>query len=90
MTEEPKFMVNILFGAVRLESRIRPTADGRLIGEGRKFTYDLDGKLTAQTEWTPTGVVAYFPQETGGKRRMTAMFWIAALSALLLGIVLYG
>jgi hypothetical protein len=54
--------IDILFGRIEMKSRMRP--EGRkVIGEGRSWHYDLDGNLTKDTGWQPTGVVLIWPEE---------------------------
>ena len=69
--ESNKVTIDILFGHIRLESRLRPEGN-RLIGEGRAWHYDGDGVLTKDTGWEPTGCVAYWPEP---EPRKWWMFW---------------
>lgn len=55
-------VLNYVFGHVVLESRMRPEGN-RIIGEGRAWHYDGDGKLTKDTGWEPTGVVLIWPDQ---------------------------
>jgi hypothetical protein len=47
--------IEILFGRIEMESRWRAEGN-RFIGEGRALHYDLQGRLTKDTGWQPTGV----------------------------------
>ena len=53
--------LSIIFGHIELESRMRREGN-RLIGEGRARHYDLDGRLTKDTGWEPTGAVLIEPE----------------------------
>lgn len=59
--DDPKVKINILYGHIRLESRMRPEGN-RIIGEGRKWVYDGDGALTEDTGWQPTGCELYWEE----------------------------
>lgn len=56
-----KAAIECFFGHVRIESRMRP-AGNRLIGEGRCWHFDSDGKLTKDTGWQPSGAVLIWPE----------------------------
>lgn len=43
------------YGHVRLETRMRHEGN-RIIGEGRAWHYDGQGRLIKDTGWEPTGV----------------------------------
>lgn len=51
--------VRIDYGIVFLDSRLRPEGN-KWIGEGRTIRYGLNGNVTEDTGWQPTGVVLYW------------------------------
>ena len=53
--------ITYLCGHIRLETRMRPEGK-RLIGEGRAWHYDGQGRLAKDTGWTPTGCELYWPE----------------------------
>lgn len=46
--------IDVFFGHIRIETRMRPEGN-RLIGEGRSWHYDGEGRLVKDTGWQPTG-----------------------------------
>ena len=61
LEETAPVMLDILYGHIKIESRMRPEGN-RWIGEGRAWHYDGDGNLTKDTGWEPTGVVMIWPE----------------------------
>lgn len=56
MTCDTPIRLEILFGSVEVQTRLRP--EGKtLVGEGRNIKRDMNGKVTEVTEWEPTGLV---------------------------------
>lgn len=53
--------IDMIFGRIEMKSRMRPEGN-RIIGEGRSWTYDGEGKLTKDTGWQPTGAVLYWSE----------------------------
>lgn len=52
---EPTFEVEILFGYVRLETRMVPLGDGWMDSQSRRIELDRDGRVTFVSEWESLG-----------------------------------
>ena len=63
--------ISPMFGHIVIESRMRPEGN-RLVGEGRSWHYDGEGRLIEDTGWQPTGCVATWSED---EPRRWWQFW---------------